>query len=295
MADWKAGLLRANITSRWRTKLIPSLLDSNVLQFLKEKRFWRASKLKQSLVNTSKMISISKDLMKKLFQSDQMKPKTLQVLLARLETETSCQSTSRFKNSERISKSLGLLYWMMVYLKKLTNQHWLKFLKLQKSVLWLLFKILLDQLKTSQLLSTVSKQNFSRNSLKPIPKCGKAICTSIRTTLIKTQPAETAKSQRWCNQLTTKKVISKNWTRKKKPRRAVCSSSTNSIEMPFDSGPCSKLGVTTQWFKKGKTGLTLTLITDFTVEDNDCSSRAGDKLFINGSKTNWTLKETLRG
>jgi hypothetical protein len=77
---------------------------------LKEKRFWRASKLKQSLVNTSKMISISKDLMKKLFQSDQMKLKTLQVLLAQLETETSCPSTSRFRNLERISRSLGLLF-----------------------------------------------------------------------------------------------------------------------------------------------------------------------------------------
>lgn len=207
MADSKVGLLRANTTSRWRITQMASLLDRNVPQFLKAKMFWPASKLKLSLVSTSKILLISKDLMKKPFQSDQMKLKTLQVHLERLETETSCPSTSRFRNSERTSKSSELLFSMMVYLKKPTNQHWPKFPKLLKSVLWLFFKIQPDQLRDFRLLSTASKQNFSRNLLKPTPKCGKATCMNIRITSIKTQPAETAKSQRWCSQLTTSKVI----------------------------------------------------------------------------------------
>ena len=184
---------------------------------------------------------------------------------------------------------------MMAYLKKPINQHWPKFLKLLRSVLWLLFKIQRDQLKTSQLLSTASRQNSSKNLLKPTPKCDKATCTSFKITSIKTQPVETAKSQRWCSQLTTRKATSKNWTRIKKARRAVCSSFTNSTEMPSDSGPCSKLGATIQWSRKGRTGLTLTLTTDFTEEDNGYCSRAGDRLFTNGSKINWTPRKTPKG
>lgn len=286
MADWRAESHRTNIRQIWKIKP-PALcpLDSNA-RLWKVKMCWLAYKLRLSWVTIVKM---------KTFCRGQTKKQSLNVLKImrmhqphqeQLVIETLCLSMCKLTwwSMAKATEDLELRCSMMGFPKKLTSQLWPKFQKLRKSVSLLVCKKQLDRLRTSQLSTTAFKLNSSRNWSKRIHKCAMVICSNTKITSIKTQPAGMTKSQKWCAQLTTKKTTSKISQKKRKPRKVAYSSFTTSIEMLRALERWLKHGGITHFARRERTESTLTLRTISLEEDNDCCSRAGDRLYTSGSR-----------